>query len=227
MQTILGYTMASCLVLTCCGGLATALSGTVRLPMEVFGSNTTSHDAHHNATSLETRKAVLRQKVLLMSSYGSADGSGVQPAGLDRLEEQLEGAGALRAAQTVHGARILYQIGVSAKIYLLDRWATHTHQITCITLGGHVYYTAYNHIIADICNVVECHPLDMPMIWRRSRAQVSRAGVMSRHDAHSEGGEASPWFTYVYCGLPADCGVRKPLIVGGVSVMLTACCKDW
>lgn len=107
----------------------TALSGAVRLPMEVFGSNTTTHDAttHHNGsaaavatatTSLETRKAVLRQKVLLMSSYGSADGSGVQqPAGLDRLEEQLmdgsSGGGQQRVSETVHGARILYQIGVS------------------------------------------------------------------------------------------------------------------
>lgn len=91
----------------------------MRLPMEVFGSNTTTHDTHHNgsaASILESRKAVLRQKVLLMSSYGSAEGIGVQPAGLDRLAEQLEaGAGQRPSETTVHGARILYQIGVSGR----------------------------------------------------------------------------------------------------------------
>lgn len=117
-----GYAMALCLVLVSSnGGLVTALSGTVRLPMEVFGSNTTHETtAHHNtsaAVSLETRKAVLRQKVLLMSSYGSVDGIGVvQPTGLDRLEEQLEGAaGNQRPSDTVHGARILFQVGVSLR----------------------------------------------------------------------------------------------------------------
>lgn len=117
MPTIAGYTALAMLwlALTNGSGLVTALTGAVRLPMEVFGSNTTTDEAANAtasaAASLETRKAVLRQKVLLMRSE---DALAERSSGLDRLEE-LE-SGDQRQSDIVHGARILYQIGVCGKL---------------------------------------------------------------------------------------------------------------